>query len=536
MAAFLRESLAGGSGAGGWQRPSSLHERFRIPPDMEADWTMRISSDVVALGSVEAQWLAVGVFDGKPDPRSAPADTALGELIGQLIASKDISGSVGETTPFFKLGVEARNVLAFGLGTAEKFDAGAAFHAGVAVGKRLAAKPKGTVAVVVPEVAETPAIVSALTEGVLVGTQGPGLKKTEPARHAFEELKIVVPTGGTLDAAALAAIVRRSEVVGEAVNRARWLVNLPPSEKAPEVLANWIAEEARAVGGTVEVWDRERIAAERFGGLLGVSAGSAKPPAFVVLEYQGAGESPALALVGKGVTFDSGGLSLKPSASMEDMKADMTGAAVVAATLQAVAKLNLPVNLRGYIPLTENMTGGDAMKLGDVLTMRNGTTVEVLNTDAEGRLILADALAFATEQKPARILDLATLTGACMVALGPKVAGLFSNDAGFAGALLSACRKTGERAWRMPLDDDYEELLKSNVADCKNVGGKWGGAITAAKFLQKFVSGLPWVHLDIAGPSWSDSENAVRDAGGTGCFVRTLVALAENLATGEASA
>jgi leucyl aminopeptidase len=212
---------------------------------------------------------------------------------------------------------------------------------------------------------------------------------------------------------------------------------------------------------------------------------------------------------------------------MEDMKADMTGAAVVLATMSAVARLELPVNLIGYLAMAENMTGGRAMKLGDVLTMRNGKTVEVLNTDAEGRLILADALSYAAEQKPARILDLATLTGACVIALGTKIAGLFSNDEPFAAEVLTACGRTGERAWRLPLEAEYDELLKSSVADMKNVGGKWGGAITAARFLERFVARTPWVHIDIAGPSWSDADSATRDAGGTGCFVRTLVALIE---------
>ena len=193
----------------------------------------------------------------------------------------------------------------------------------------------------------------------------------------------------------------------------------------------------------------------------------------------------------------------------------------------------LPLNVTGYLALTENMTGGRAMKLGDVLTMRNGKTVEVMNTDAEGRLILADALSYAVEQKPDRVLDLATLTGACMVALGPKVAGLFSNDDAFRGDSLAACRAAGERVWGLPLDDDYKEQLKSHVADLKNVGGKWGGAITAAKFLEQFVGSTPWVHLDIAGPSWSDSESATRDAGGTGCFVRTLVAYLEGTANDQ---
>jgi leucyl aminopeptidase len=311
------------------------------------------------------------------------------------------------------------------------------------------------------------------------------------------------------------------------VNFARDLANTPPVEKSPAKLADRIRLVAEDAGLAVEVWDAERIEQERFGGLMGVAAGSHEPPRFVVLRYQRGGDSPTLALVGKGVTFDSGGLSIKPSASMEDMKSDMTGAAVVAASMQAVARLGLPVNVAGYLALTENMTGGRAMKLGDVLTIRNGKTVEVLNTDAEGRLILADALSYAVEQKPARLIDLATLTGACMVALGPRIAGLFGNDEAFCQDVFEAARHTGERAWRMPLDDDFKEGLKSQIADMKNIGGKWGGAVTAAKFLESFVGSTPWVHLDIAGPSWADSDSPTRDAGATGCFVRTLIRFIE---------
>jgi leucyl aminopeptidase len=313
--------------------------------------------------------------------------------------------------------------------------------------------------------------------------------------------------------------------VGGAVNLARELVNTPPSDLSPSVYAERARAEAEAAGLSVEVWNRDRIQRERFGGLLGVARGSNEPPSFVTLGLRQGGNAPTLALVGKGVTFDSGGLSLKPSASMEDMKSDMAGSATVLATMIAAARLALPVNLAGYLVMTENMTGGSALKLGDVLTMRNGKTVEVLNTDAEGRLILADALSYAVEQSPGRLLDLATLTGACMVALGTRIAGLFSTDDPFAADVQAACRATGERAWRLPLDPDFDEQLKSSVADFKNVGTKWGGSVTAAKFLQRFVGETPWVHLDIAGPSWADSESSTRDAGGTGCFVRTLVAL-----------
>jgi leucyl aminopeptidase len=477
---------------------------------------------------VGADALAVGVFEDQAEVPAVIRGTPLGDLFSLLLGEKEISGGLGDTAPVFGAsGVAAGSVLAFGLGKRDGFSPGNAFEAGVAVARKLSTKRRASLAVALPEAGgEVGPIATALTEGLVVGTRGPDLRKSEPSRHPFGAVHVVIPPGHP-EEEALARAVARGAVVGEAVNLARDLVNTPPSDKSPTRLAARAREVAIAAGLGVEVWDAERIRHERFGGLLGVSAGSDEPPAFVVVEHRRGGDSPTLALVGKGITFDSGGLSLKPSASMEDMKSDMTGAAVVLATVQAAARLNLPVNLRGYLALSENMTGGSALKLGDVLTIRNGKTVEVLNTDAEGRLVLADALSYAVESSPAMMIDLATLTGACVVALGTKVAGLFSNDDGLALRVLDASRRTGERAWRMPLDDDYKEGLKSQVADLKNVAGKWGGAVTAAKFLQQFVGNTPWVHLDIAGPSWADAESSTRDSGGTGCFVRTLVTLLE---------
>lgn len=482
---------------------------------------MKVETILIPPSAVEAEWLALGLFDGAGEPPASVRDTPLAPLLARLIASKDAPTEIGATLPVHgPAGFRVGSILLFGLGQREGFGPGEAFDAGVAVARKLAGKKRGSVAVVVPEAA----VASALTEGLVVGTQGAGVRKCEPNRHPFESLRLVVAGD---DDREVARAVRRGTVVGESVNLARELANTPPAEKTPTLLAARAREVAIACGLGVEVWDEERVRTERFGGLLGVAAGSEQPPAFVTLDYRRGGDSPTLALVGKGVTFDSGGLSLKPSASMEDMKSDMTGAAVVLATMSAAARLELAVNLRGYMVLTENMTGGGAMKLGDVLTMRNGKTVEVLNTDAEGRLILADALSYAAEGNPDRLLDLATLTGACVVALGTRIAGLFSPDDPFARQILDACAATGERAWRLPLDDDFKDALKSQVADLKNIGGKWGGAVTAAKFLQQFVADTPWAHLDIAGPSWVDSESATRDAGGTGCFVRTLVALIE---------
>jgi leucyl aminopeptidase len=483
------------------------------------------------VAEVQAAWLVLAAFEDQGDLPDGLRDTPLGDLLERLITQKELSCSMGELTAIYgPEGFSAGSVLVVGLGPREKFGAGAAFAAGFAAAKRLASKPREQIALALRSAGDSAMTgwVSALVEGMVAGTRGPGLRKTEANRHPFGSLNLVLKPGESDDfARQVEQQVRRGEIVGEAINLARDLANTPPAEKSPARLAEQIRTVASDAGISAHIWDETRIRQERFGGLLGVASGSKNPPSFVILDHLRGGETPPLALVGKGVTFDSGGLSLKPSASMEDMKSDMTGAAVVAATIQAAARLDLPVNVVGYLALTENMTGGGAMKLGDVLTMRNGKTVEVMNTDAEGRLILADALSFAAEQHPARILDLATLTGACMVALGPKVAGLFSNDEEFCASLLSACRQTGERAWRLPLDDDYKEQLKSNVADLKNVGGKWGGAITAAKFLEQFVAAQPWIHLDIAGPSWSETENASRDVGATGCFVRTLVELLE---------
>ncbi len=478
---------------------------------------MKIQLVRQSVGAIKSRWIILGIFEDETGPPPGLAGTSVGETVDRLRVSKDVSGSSGEVT---LLHDPAVSVVVVGLGKKDRLDAGTAFNAMVAATKRIAGKPREDVALLLPDVSDRAAIAEAMVEGVIVGTRGPGLRLAEPNRYPFASFSIVTTSDGD---PVEADSIRRAEVIGEAVNLARDLANTPPAEKSPSRLADRIRAAAEEAGLSVEIWDADRIRAERFGGLMGVAAGSDEPPRFVILRHERGGDAPTLALVGKGVTFDSGGLSLKPSASMEDMKSDMTGAAVVASTMQAVARLGLPVNVVGYLALTENMTGGRAMKLGDVLTMRNGKTVEVLNTDAEGRLILADALSYAAEQSPGRMIDLATLTGACMVALGPQIAGLFGNNDALCEELQEVARRTGERAWRMPLDDDFKEMLKSQVADLKNIGGKWGGAITAAKFLEQFVGSTPWAHLDIAGPSWSDSDQPRRDAGGTGCFVRTLV-------------
>jgi leucyl aminopeptidase len=296
----------------------------------------------------------------------------------------------------------------------------------------------------------------------------------------------------------------------------------------PEAFADTAAVIAKDAGFEVEVWDKAKLQEEKCGSLLAVARGSVKQPRLVIMKHNGGGANgKTLALVGKGVTFDSGGLSLKPSDSMKTMKCDMAGAATVLGAMRAIAKLKLPVNVIGLVGLVENMVSGDSYKLGDVLTARNGKTIEVLNTDAEGRLVLADVLCVAVDRGAEKIIDLATLTGACVVALGLDVAGLFTNDEAWCGVIKAAADHCGEQAWQLPMFPQFGEEIKSNVADIKNIGaGRWGGAITAAKFLEEFVSGKPWTHIDIAGPSFVENSKPWIEGGGSGAFVRTLVEVA----------
>jgi leucyl aminopeptidase len=325
-------------------------------------------------------------------------------------------------------------------------------------------------------------------------------------------------------------------VVAEAVGFARDLVNLPGGELTPSRFARLGAERAEAAGLEVEVLEDAAIAELGLGGLLAVNKGSVHPPRLLKLTYEPPardaeapapvpGDTETVALVGKGITFDSGGLSLKPAEAMEGMKMDMAGAAAVIAAMCALPALEAPVRVVSFTPMTDNMTGGDAQRPGDVYTARNGTTVEVLNTDAEGRLILGDALALAAEEEPAAIVDLATLTGACMVALGERIAGLLSNDDDLAERVGAAASVAGERVWRLPLPADYRKQLDSDVADLKNIGTRYGGTLTAGLFLKEFVKDTPWVHLDIAGPAYAKEPDGVNPKGGTGFGVRTLVQL-----------
>jgi len=368
---------------------------------------------------------------------------------------------------------------------------------------------------------------AAVTEGFLLAQYRFDKYRSEPKPAKTERLRYV----GEGAAAAVGASAG-ARVVADAVMLVRDLVNEPAAGKSPETMAGLASEIGRQAGIAVTILDEEQIIAEGLGGLLAVSAGAHRPPRLVRFDYTPDGATTFLAIVGKGIVFDSGGLSLKQAEAMETMKTDMSGAAAVFGAVKAIASLGIPVRVLGITPLTENMPGGGATRPGDVLRARNGKTIEVLNTDAEGRLVLADGLSLAAEAEPDLIVDLATLTGACHIALGDKIAGAWSNHQDTLDQVLAAAARAGERVWPMPLPDDYRKNIDSDVADMKNTGPRYGGAINAALLLREFVGEIPWVHLDIAGPArWPEDEH-YQTKGGSGFGVRTLVALAEDLADG----
>jgi leucyl aminopeptidase len=325
--------------------------------------------------------------------------------------------------------------------------------------------------------------------------------------------------------------LKQTRIIADAVILARDLSNAPASEIYPETLAETAKSSAEKYGYSIAIWDKKKIEKEGFGGLLAVNAGSARPPRFLIMEHNPKHtDQKTIVLVGKGITFDSGGISIKPSSGMAEMKMDMSGAAAVIGTMEATARLNLPVRVIGLVPATENLPSGSAMKPGDIVKHYGGKTSEVDNTDAEGRLILADALAYACTLTPDVIIDLATLTGACVVALGQHATGMMGTDEETMTALKASGEKTYERVWQLPLFEEYEKQIKSDIADVKNVGGRWGGAITAGLFLKKFVGDHKWVHLDIAGTAMLEEPLPYAPKGGSGVGVRLLVEYLRNIA------
>ena len=371
-------------------------------------------------------------------------------------------------------------------------------------------------------------VAQAVAEGSLLGLYQYTPFKTVGREDLkdMEQLNIITDEK---DFSLIESAIKKAQIITQAVYFARDLVSAPSNEMTPSIMAQKAREIARKKNVSCKVLDKEKMKEMGMNALLAVASGSNEEPKFIILEYSGGKKSAApIVLVGKGLTFDSGGISIKPSDKMEEMKSDMSGGAAVMGVIMAAADLHLPLNIIGFIPATENMPGGTAYKPGDILKSYSGKTIEVLNTDAEGRLILADALAYASEFKPEVVIDVATLTGACIVALGDDVIGMLGTDDKLKSEIDRAAQTTGELVWELPLWEGYHELIKSDIADYKNSSGRSAGTITAAAFLSKFTGDAPWVHLDIAGPAWTNKEKTYIPKGASGVAVRLLVEFLRN--------
>ncbi len=438
----------------------------------------------------------------------------LGEGFERLLDEEEFTGKAGQVVLYHTGALVPHTVVALGVGTDP--DGEAFRQAGGSLGR--AAKKSVSVATTMnPDGALT-----AVLEGILLSQYGFNRYLSDPKEAKTESIIVV---GGEDDDS-----VRRARVNSAATIFARDLINTPAADKAPTIIEALVNDLADQSGFRVVVHDEAALEEGGYGGVLGVAAGSDRPPRLLEMWHEPEGAESFVVLVGKGITFDSGGLSLKPAAGMETMKTDMSGAAAVIGAMSAIAELNLNVKVLGITPLTDNMPGPSATKPGDVLTARNGKTIEVLNTDAEGRLVLADALSLGAEHEPDLMVDVATLTGACKVALGEKIAGVMGNNSDLVDRIVSVGEGVGERFWPLPLPEDYRTLIDTPIADMKNTGSRFGGALTAGLLLQEFVADVPWAHLDVAGPArWSEPEH-YQSIGGSGFAVRTLIALVEDVA------
>ena len=447
---------------------------------------------------------------------------AQGAKIAETLQAVGATGKAGETTTIpSPPGVKAGVVVGVGLGNRSKDRDGEQLRR--AYGNAIRAlSGKRKVVAVPPD--EEPSTLASVAMATRLAAYSFGEFKSDPSRPV-ETISIAVTSG------AQRSVVDRAETIAASVAFARDLVNTPPNALAPDDLAKAAKEAVADLPVTVKVWDERALQSAGCGGILGVGQGSSRPPRLARLTYKPRGAKAHLALVGKGITFDTGGISIKPAANMDEMKADMSGAAAVIAAVQAIASLELPIAVTGWVPAAENMPSGTAQRPGDVLTTYGGKTVEVLNTDAEGRLILADALGMAVEESPDLIVDVATLTGAQRIALGSRTAGVMANDDDARDQVIAAADSAGEAMWPMPLPDDLRASLDSATADIANIGDRMGGMLSAGVFLREFVpEDQPWVHIDIAGPAYNDkSAYGYTPKGGTGAAVRTFVELAENM-------
>jgi leucyl aminopeptidase len=479
-------------------------------------------------GSPEKQrsgCVVVGVFDGRKLSGPAQAiDGASKQYLAEVLRKGDLEGALGKTLLLHNVPqVAADRVLLVGCGKEREFNEAAYRKALAAAVTALKNTGTSEATIFLTELPvkkrEVPWRIEQAVLAIMEGTYRFDRMKSKPPEQKRVLKKVVLHVESRTEIGEGEAAVQRAAAIAEGMAFAKDLGNLPGNYCTPTYLAEQAAALGKSSGIKVQVLEQKDIQALNMGAFLAVAQGSRQPPKLIVMEYHGGAKDEApVALVGKGITFDTGGISIKPSAEMDEMKFDMCGAASVLGTMKAVALMKLPMNVVGVIPATENMPGGNAIKPGDVVTTMSGQTVEILNTDAEGRLILCDALTYVERYNPSAVIDIATLTGAMVIALGHVATGMFANNDGLAREVLQAGDASWDRAWHMPLWDDYQEMLKSNFADFPNIGTRAGGSITAACFLARFAKAYPWAHLDIAGTAWKSGA----EKGATGRPVALL--------------
>jgi leucyl aminopeptidase len=458
-------------------------------------------------------------------------DQKTGGLLSDLLKSGDFEARPSQISVIYTRSLPAKRIALVGLGKKSELNLEKIRNAFAKVMQHLRGLNIKDAATTIdwnllPDQKEK--IIAAVAEGAGLGLYQYTPYKTV-GRDELKEMRQLEIVVEPKDYSVILDEIKKTNIITDAVYFARNLISAPANEMTPTIMAAHAGKIAKRKNVSCRVLDRGKLKILGMNALLGVAAGSHQPPKLIILEYAGGkkGDAP-IALVGKGLTFDSGGISIKPAEKMDEMKTDMSGGAAVMAIVMAAADLKLPVNIVGLIPATENMSGGSALKPGDILKSYSGKTIEVLNTDAEGRLILADALSYASKYKPAAIIDIATLTGACIVALGDDVIGMLGTDEQLKKEINQAAQTTGELVWELPLWESYSELIKSDIADYKNSGGRTAGTITAAAFLGKFVGDTPWVHLDIAGPAWTTRDKAYIPKGASGVTVRLLIEYLQN--------
>ena len=496
--------------------------------------TMRTELSFANLSGIETELLAVLAVDtqtgkgpgAKPEPVLLSTDTAVKAAAAAVLASGEYKAGANETvllhTP---VGLAARRLLIVGLGKQAKATVHSVRNAaGTAV---RFTKPRG-IRELVFALPETEALTSGACartaiEGALIGDYDPDKYRSDRKDLSVQLFTLAAP--GNADKSAVKAALAEGAIVGESQNFTRMLVNEPGNKLTPTILGQRAQAMAAEVGLNAEVYSTEKLHELKMGAFWSVSQGSEERPALIVVRYEpeGISNGPILGLVGKGITFDTGGISIKPAADMEKMKYDMAGGAAMLGAMRAIALLKPKVRVIGIVCAAENMPDGKAQKPGDVQTSMSGKTIEIINTDAEGRLVLADGLAYARQLGATRLIDAATLTGAVGVALGKVNAGVFSNDEETYGRFASAVEATGEKFWRLPLGEEYAEMIKSDIGDIKNTGGRYGGASTAAEFLKVFVEETPWIHLDIAGMAWVEDARPYIAKGPSGIAVRSIL-------------